>query len=49
MIRDLTESGDFYLGTKERWAEYRQAIDEGNWELVENMETGEVDGFEYDP
>lgn len=49
MVTSKTESGDRYTGTSERWVEYRNAVNEGNWEHVMKMEEGEYEDFFYDP
>lgn len=49
VIRDLTESGDFYEGTKEAWDRYHQAWADDDMALVKAMETGEHDDFYYAP
>lgn len=49
MMRFKTESGDWYVGTKERWAEYQQAVGEGDWDKVLEMEEGLYKDFYYSP
>ena len=48
-IRDLTESGDYYAATKEKWQEYRDAVNNGNSEKVLYLEEGNDPDFYYDP
>lgn len=48
-LRDLTESGDFYSGTRAAWEQYRAAVNAGDWNEAMRFETGEVEGFHYDP
>lgn len=49
LIRDLTESGDHYEGTAEAWQRYHNAWNEGDMALVQAMEEGEYDDFNYAP
>jgi len=48
-IRDMTESGDWYKATPELWETYRNAVNDDDWCLVENLEAGEYRDFFYDP
>lgn len=47
--KDLTESGDMYTGTREKWEEYWSAWDDGDLTKVEAMESGQDPDFFYDP
>ena len=47
-IRDLTESGDFYSATKEKWDEYRQAWASNDMKKVMFFEEGNDPDFYYD-
>jgi len=47
--RNLTESGDFYSATEEKWEEYWQAWDDDDMDKVEQMEQGSDKDFYYDP
>ena len=49
MIRNLTESGDFYRGTLEAWQRYRKAVNSGDVQEMLKMEEGYYDDFQYDP
>ena len=49
LVRDLTESGDFYSGSQKAWAAYRAAVQVGDWETVMLFETGQKEDFRYDP
>lgn len=48
-IRDLTESGDYYSGSKEAWQRYRDAWRTRDMALVYRMEEGAFEDFYYDP
>lgn len=48
-VRNLTESGDFYSATKEKWKEYHNAWDDGDMDKVMYLETGQDTDFFYDP
>jgi len=48
-VRDLTYSRDFYTATPELWEAYWQAVNCGDWETVEALESGQHTDFEYDP
>lgn len=47
-IRDRTESGDFYSGTKKLWEDYQKSV-ETDWILAEKLEAGFDPDFYYDP
>jgi hypothetical protein len=47
-IRDLTESGDYYSATAEKWKEYRDAINSGDHDKVMFLEEGQDKDFFYD-
>ena len=49
MIRNLTESGDWYVGTEATWSEYREAVRNGDWGKVLYLEEGNNEDFFYDP
>lgn len=48
-IRDLTESGDYYSATPEKWDEYHQAWNDNDIKRVMYFEEGNDDDFYYDP
>jgi hypothetical protein len=48
-IRDLTESGDYYSATSEKWAAYHKAWNENDMATVMYFEEGNDDDFFYDP
>jgi hypothetical protein len=47
--RALTESGDYYNGTEERWKEYREAVKNNDLSKWLRFEEGFVEDFYYDP
>lgn len=49
MRRALTESGDYYSATTEKWEEYCQAWLNSDMEKVMFLETGQDPEFYYDP
>lgn len=44
-----TYSGDDYSGTKEQWESYWKLVEAGEWDEVQRMEEGFVEGFSYAP
>jgi len=48
-IRDMTESGDYYSATAEKWEEYRKAWFDGDEDKVMFFEEGRDEDFYYDP
>lgn len=49
LIVGQTESGDRYSATEEKWAEYRQAWQDGDMEKVMRLEEGWDEDFTYTP
>lgn len=47
-IRDLTESGDYYSATTEKWKEYYEAWNNDDMDKVMYLEEGNDEDFYYD-